>query len=286
VSAYAVDQTNGHLTFINRQASHGEGPCHVTVESSGRFVLVANYNSGSVAMLPINADGRLGEATDFDQHEGSSVHPTRQQGPFAHSIFPDPSNRFALSCDLGVDKVFVYQLDFENGKLRPAPQPWMSVKPGAGPRHLDFHPNREWVYVINELDNTISCCHWDEESGKLEQFQHISTLPSGYTETSYCADIHVHPSGRFLFGTNRGHNSIAVFAIAPTSGRLSLIELVACGGDFPWNFALDSRGEWLVVANQRSNNLCVFAVDVESGKLSRAGELTGITAPMCVKLVG
>ncbi|NCO33053.1 MAG: lactonase family protein [Armatimonadetes bacterium] len=285
VSAYAINPADGHLTFLNRQASRGEGPCHLTVDASGRYVLVANYSSGSVALLPLAAEGSLEEATDFDQHEGASVDEKRQQGPYAHSIFPDPTNRFALSCDLGIDKVLVYKLDLENGKLISGEQPWASMKPGAGPRHLDFHPNGKIIYVINELNNTVTGFRWDAREGTLEEFQHASTLPKGYTETTYCADIHVHPNGKFLFGTNRGHNSIAVFRMNDASGELDLTGLEPCGGDFPWNFTLDPGGRWMIVANQRSNNLVVFAVDPETGSLAHTAELTGISSPRCVKLV-
>lgn len=283
VSAFAIEAQTGQLRPLNQQSSIGAGPCHLSVDATGRFVLVANYGSGSVTVLPINADGSLAEASDFVQHHGASVNPQRQEGPHAHSIILDPANRFAFVADLGMDKVMIYRFDAAHGKLTPNDPAFVEVQPGAGPRHFTFHPNGRFAYVINELDNTVTAFDYDAARGALHPLQTIGTLPQGYTQTSYCADIHVAPSGRFLYGSNRGHDSIAMFAIAD-DGRLSPLGQTPTGGHWPRNFALDPTGRFLWAANQESDAITIFAVDEATGRLSARDQLH-VPKPVCVKFV-
>ncbi|BCX03906.1 MAG: hypothetical protein KatS3mg053_1844 [Candidatus Roseilinea sp.] len=283
VSAFAIEAQTGKLHLLNQQSSIGAGPCHLSVDATGRFVLVANYGSGSVAVLPVNADGSLAEASDFVQHHGSSVNPQRQEGPHAHSIILDPANRFAFVADLGLDKVMIYRFDAERGKLMPNEPACTPVKPGAGPRHFTFHPSGRFAYVINELDNTVTAFAYDAERGALHELQTISTLPEGYAQTSYCADVHVAASGRFLYGSNRGHDSIAIFAIHD-DGRLSSLGQEPTRGHWPRNFALDPTGRFLWAANQESDTITVFAVDATTGRLLARDQLH-VPKPVCVKFV-
>ncbi|HVB96429.1 MAG TPA: lactonase family protein [Chloroflexota bacterium] len=285
VCAFAVDQSTGMLTYLNKQSSRGVGPCHVSVEHTGRFALVANYQSGSVAMLPIQSDGSLGPASDFHQHAGSSVNPQRQEGPHAHSINVDPSNRYALVPDLGMDKVMVYRLDLDNGKLVPNDVPWATLAPGSGPRHLDFHPNHRWVYVINEIASTVTVFEYVGSLGTLREIQTVPTLPSDFSGSSTCADVHVHPSGKFVYGSNRGHDSIAIFAIDEATGRMTSLGHEPTGGKTPRNFALNSEGTFLWAANQGTDNIVHYRIDQTSGKLTPTGQITASPTPVCLKIV-
>lgn len=261
VSAFAVEPDSGELTFLNQQPSQGSGPCHLCVDQGGRFVLAANYRSGTATILPIQVDGRLAEASHTVQHAGSSVNPKRQEGPHAHSINLDPANRYAFVADLGLDRVMIYQVDFNQGKLLPhATQPWVQVKAGAGPRHFAFHPKGQYAYVINELDSTVSAFTYDQTRGTLNEIQTLSTLPDGFEGQSHCADIHLHPTGRFLYGSNRGHDSIAVFGVDSATGRLNFSGCEPTGGQTPRNFALDPTGAFLLAANQNSDNVVVFRI--------------------------
>jgi 6-phosphogluconolactonase len=283
VNAMALDPATGKLTLLNQQPSGGEGPCHVTIDASGKFVLTTNYASGSVSVLPINADGTLGAATAFDQHTGSGPMKGRQEGPHAHSANMDPTNRFAIVCDLGLDKVFVYRLNGD-GTLTPNEPPTASVAPGGGPRHFTFHPNGKIAYVINEMGSTVTAFKWDAGKGTLTEVQTIGTLPEGSTaKNNTTAEVKVHPSGKFLYGSNRGDDSIAMFAVDPESGKLSSLGHVSCGGKTPRNFAIDPTGKWLLAANQNSNNICVFRIDPTSGKLEATGEEIKVSHPVCVK---
>ncbi|NOZ21317.1 MAG: lactonase family protein [Planctomycetes bacterium] len=285
VSAFAIDPKTGDLTFLNRQSAHGASTCHVSVEQTGRFVLAANYSSGSVVMLPIQEDGQLGEATALVQHEGSSVDPRRQKGPHAHSITPGPFNRFAFAADLGLDKIIIYRLDLDEGKLLPNDPPWARIHPGAGPRHFTFHPNRRYAYVINELDNTMVAFKYDKARGALEELQSITTLPGDFKGTSYCADVHVSPSGKFLYGSNRGHNSIAIFAIDEATGTLTPVGHEPTQGDHPRNFMIDPTGAFLLVANQNADNIVAFRIDPATGLLQPTGHITNVSMPVCLKMM-
>ena len=285
VHAFAIDPGTGGLRSLNHQSCVGAGPCHVSVDASGRVVLAANYSSGSVAALPIGDDGRLGEATSFYQHEGSSVNPGRQQGPHAHSITIDPGNRFAVSADLGIDKVLVYRLDAGDQTIAPNDPPSVDVQAGAGPRHFAFHPNRKHAYLINELDNTAVAYAYDEDRGVLETVQVISTLPSDFSETSYCADIHVSPDGRFVYGSNRGHDSIVIFKVDPGTGRLSVVDYESTRGEFPRNFALDPSGRFLFAANQNTDNIVTYRIDGQTGKLTATGHQVATPQPVCINMI-
>lgn len=282
VGAFAVEATTGRITALNRQPSGGASPAHVSVHASGRFAFAAHYASGQVAVLPISDDGRLGAATHVVQHEGRGPDPARQEGPHAHFVLPDPSGRLVLACDLGIDRVQIYRLDHEAGRLEPAPLAYAQVSSGAGPRHLAFHPFGLFVYVINELDSTISTFAFDPDRGALRIVQTVSTLPDGYTGTSHTAQILVHPSGRFVYGSNRGHDSIAVFAVDAEGGRLSLVGHEPSGGKTPRNFTIDPAGELLLAANQQSGTIVTFRIDGTSGRLAPTGHTYETPSPVCL----
>ena len=283
VTAFAIDAQSGALTELNQQSSVGTGPCYLCVDASGSTVLVANYGGGSVAALPIQADGSLGEASDFVQHEGSSVNPRRQQEPHAHSIVIAPDNRFAFTPDLGMDQIVAYRL--EDGKLPPNDPAGPKTEPGAGPRHLDFHPNGRFAYVINEIGNTVNAYAYDAAAGTLEQIQSVPTLPADFDGVSHTADIHITPDGRFLYGSNRGHDSIAVFAVDATSGRLEARGQVPTGGENPRNFALSPDGRFLFAANQSTDDIHTFRINADTGALEPTGQVTPVPAPVCLKFL-
>ncbi|MCS7263367.1 MAG: lactonase family protein [Armatimonadetes bacterium] len=284
VSAFAI-QPDGSLQFLNQQPSKGIGPCHLIVDKTGKFVLVANYGSGSVTVLPILSDGRLGEPTSSIQHEGKSVNPKRQERPHAHSINLDPKNRFAIVADLGIDKLLVYRFDATKGTLKPNDTPFASTAPGAGPRHIAFHPNGKFVYSINELNSTVTAYRYDPSKGILTEVQTVSTLPEGFSGTNTTAEIQVHPSGRFLYGSNRGHDSIAIFAIEEAMGKLTLVGHQPTHGRTPRNFSIDPTGAYLFAANQDSDNIVVFRIDQQTGKLEPSGQTINVPTPVCVKFL-
>jgi 6-phosphogluconolactonase len=288
VGAFSLDQSTGALSPLNQQSSGGEGPCHLVVDHTGRNLLVANYTGGSVSVLPIGADGRLRAASDFVQHKGTGANPARQEKAHAHGIAISPDNRFALVADLGLDRVFVYRLDAEHGKITPNDPPWLATAPGAGPRHVAFHPNGKYVYAINELNSTIALMSYDAEHGRLESLQAVSTLPAGAENAktgNTCAELEIHPSGRFLYGSNRGHNSLAIFSIDQETGRLTPVGNESSGGKVPRGFAVDPTGNWLVAANQDSANVVVFRIDRETGRLTPTGITVEVDKPVCVKIL-
>lgn len=279
VSAYAIEP-GGKLKFLNQQASLGADPCHLTVDRKRKNLLVANYTGGNLALLPIHNDGTLGPVADLKQHEGSG--PKQQQnGPHAHCVILDPTESHALAADLGIDRVMIYRFNPATRKLLPGKQPSANLQSGAGPRHLTLHPNGRYAYVINELDSTMTTLKYN--AGTLTTVDTTSTLPSGYSETSYCADVHVSPSGRFLYGSNRGHNSIVVFAIDQRTGKPSLVEHVSTQGNWPRNFVIDPTGKFLLVANQRSDNVVIFRIDAKTGRLTPSGQSATIPVPVCLK---
>jgi 6-phosphogluconolactonase len=279
VSAFSID--SGEINLLNNQFSHGSDPCYVSVDVTGQFVLVANYTSGSIAMFPIQPDGRLGSASDVIQHTGSSVHPERQTSAHAHCILPDPTNRFAIAVDLGLDKLLIYQMDLENGKLHKHAE--MDVQPGAGPRHVTFHPSGQYAYLINELDSTVISYHYDSENGTFEELQTVPALPLGFKGENLCADIHISPDGKYLYGSNRGHDSIVCFLINENTGKLTYRNHTSTEGREPRNFAIDPSGNFLLVANKKSNNIVTFKIDPESGELSRTGYEVYVSMPVCLK---
>jgi 6-phosphogluconolactonase len=285
VSAFAVDRDTGALTFLNRQSSEGNAPCHVAVDPSGRYALVANFGSGTVAVLPIRDDGSLEPASDVDRHQDSPIDAKRQaRKPHAHSVYFDPAGRHVLSCDLGYDRIFVYRLDLDAGRLVPNDPPFVSTDPGAGPRHLEFHPNGHWVYGINERDSTLAIYDYDAANGTLEKVQVVSTLPAGFAGSNTCADVHVAPSGRFVYGSNRGNDSIVVYAIDGTTGQLSYVEHISTRGRTPRGFTIDQRGQLLLVGNQDSDTVVAFRLDETTGRLSPTGSISSVPTPVCLKI--
>lgn len=282
VGACAIAGQTGALTRLNQQPSEGSAPCYVSVDKSGRAVLVANYDSGSVALLPIQTDGALAATMSVVKHTGSGPVADRQGQPHAHCIIADPSNRFAIAADLGADRVFVYRLDLDGHALRHSEGGDAVMRAGAGPRHLAFHPTLPFVFVANELDSTVATLRFDAQRGALTVLETRSTLPAGWTGTNFPADIHVAPSGRTVYVSNRGHNSIAVCSVAE-SGALSLDQVVSTEGDWPRNFSLDPTGRWLLVSNQRSNSIVVFGRDDKTGQLTATGQQIAIPSPVCLR---
>ncbi len=286
VAAYRINGSDGALTRLNRQSSKGTASCFLDVDSTGKTVVVANYTTGSVAALPVNHDGSLAAAASFVQHSGSSVNPARQTGPKAHCIVVSPDNRFALSADLGIDKVLVYQLNSDSVNLTAhETQPFVTLPPGSGPRHLTFHPNGTHVYVINELKNTISFFDYATDTGLLTSRQTISTLPDDFDGTTHTADLKITPDGRFLYGTNRGHDSIAIYRIAD-DGRLSLVRIEPSLGKGPQNLLITPDGRWLLCANMPGNNVIVFAIDRNNGELLATENPVQMPMPSCIRLIG
>ncbi len=281
VTAYAIDQKTGNLKKLNDQPSPGV-PCHVSVHPSGRYVLAANYGGGNVVMYPVKPDGSLGEQSYVAQHTGKGADPKRQDGPHAHSIMLDEAGRYAFAPDLGIDKVMIYRVDAAAGKL--LMHGYAATRPAAGPRHFDFHPSGRFAYVINELNSTITVFAYDKGKGTLTELQTVSTLPDGFTGTSYCADIHVHPSGRFLYGSNRGHDSIVAFLIN-NDGKLSILHHEPVGGKWPRNFGIDPTGSFLLVANQNTDNIVVFRLDPRTGWLKPTGQSIDVPIPVCLKFI-
>jgi 6-phosphogluconolactonase len=286
VSAFAIGRDSGALTRLNEQPSEGGAPCYVSVDRSGRLVLVANYVGGSVAVLPIHADGALAPSAYVDQHKGKGPNAERQEAPHAHSILPDPSNRFVLAADLGADRVFVYRLDLDGKSLHHVEGGDAVMRPGAGPRHIAFHPTLPLVFVANELDSTVATLRFDAERGALTPLDTRSTIPAGWTGTNYPADIHIASNGRTLYVSNRGHNSIAVFSVAESTGALALDQVFSTEGDWPRNFGLDPTGRWLLVANQRSDSVVVFECNQKNGRLTSTRERIAIPSPVCVRFLG
>ena len=285
LSAFSIDRNTGNLSPLNQRASLGGSPCHVIVDATARFVLVANYTGGNVSVFPIGADGSLGEATDTVQHQGSGPNKERQEGPHAHCVMLDQSNRYAFAVDLGLDKVMIYRFDANNGKLTPGTQPWAQVKPGAGPRHFIFHPNGKFAYVINELDSTLTAFKYDSDNGTLNTIGTVSTLPQGFSGASYCADLHFSSSGKFLYGSNRGHNSIVVYGVDQSTGKLTYVEHADTLGKTPRNFTLDPTGRFLLVANQQSDTVVTLRIDQSTGRLKSTGFVAEVPTPVCLKFL-
>ena len=285
VSAFSIDQQTGGLTVLNQQSSLGSAPCHLTVDKRGKHVLVANYEGGNLAVLPVRPDGSLGAATERVQHQGASVDPQRQQGPHAHCIVLDRANRYAFAVDLGIDKIMIYGFDAARGKLTRNQAPPVSAKPGAGPRHFTFHPNGRFAYVINELDSTITAFAYQSARGALRPVQTVPTLPGGFSGASTCAEVLVSPSGKYLYGSNRGHDSIVVFAIDGRTGRLRYVQHEPTRGKTPRNFTIDPTGAYLLAANQDSDTIQVFRIDPESGELTATGRVAEAPSPVCLRLI-
>jgi len=282
VSAFAIERASGDLKLLNTESTQGAGPCHVVVDPSGQSLLVANYGGGSAVSFALESDGRLSPAVSFHQHSGSSVHPSRQEGPHAHGVYIDRASRFALVPDLGLDQVLLYRLDASTAQLTAHEPAFASLPPGAGPRHLTFNPAQTHVYVINELDSTVSVMGWHPPVGTLETLQQVTTLPNGFEGNSTTAEIEVHPNGRFLYASNRGHDSIAIFTIDPADGHLSPAGHHSTGGRTPRHFTLDPSGSWLLAANQDSDNIVVLRVDPATGELGDPRPPVATPKPSCI----
>ncbi len=283
ISSFAIDKKGGTLKFLNQVSTHGAGPCYVSLDKTGRFVLVANYDGGSVATFAIQDDGSLSLVKGFVEHSGSSVDKERQEGPHAHWIAVSPDNRFALAADLGLDDVMVYKFDDVQGKLTPNNPPYAQVKPGLGPRHMAFHPNGKFAYLITEMGSSVIAFSYSAQKGSLTQLQTLPNLPKDYTGVREAAEIAVHPSGKFLYASNRGTaNSIGAYRIDPNKGTLTAAGLFSTKGMTPRNFAIDPTGQFLLAANQDSGNIVVFRIDAATGALTPTGQVEEVSAPVCI----
>ena len=282
ITAFSIDSKTGTLTKLNEQSSRGAGPCHITVDKKGKFVFVANYGGGNAAVLPIQKDGTVGKATGFVQHTGSSVNQGRQKEPHAHSINLDADNRRAFVADLGVDKVLVYNIG-TNGELEPAGE--AKTPAGAGPRHFAFHPNGKFAYVINELVSTVQAFGYDKKTGRLSTIQTISSLPDGFKGNNSTAEVQVHPNGKFVYGSNRGHDSIAAYSVNQKTGELTLVEHEPILGKTPRNFGIHPDGKFLLAAGQSSDSIAVFKIDEKTGALEFTGEKVVTPTPVCIKFL-
>ncbi|WP_134685698.1 lactonase family protein [Brevibacillus migulae] len=282
VVAYAVDPHTGKLSPVNHQFSEGSAPCYLSLDRTGTHVLVANYGGGTISLLPLEENGQLAPAACTIHHQGSSVKP-QQNAPHPHFIQYDPGHSYVFVADLGIDQLLLYRL--EPASLSLMLHQTVSLPAGAGPRHIAFHPERDYVYVINELDSTITAYTFSREAGMLHAIQTISTLPDGWEGRNDCADIHLSPCGRFLYGSNRGHDSIAVYRIDDATGRLARLEHVSTHGLKPRNFVIAPNGRFLLAANQGSDNIFTFQIDPQTGRLQKISELAGISQPVCLKMV-
>jgi 6-phosphogluconolactonase len=286
VTAFARDAENGTLAPLNRQLSHGAAPCYIGLDASGRYVLVANYSGGTVAVLPVNADGHLEPATSVVDHgqAGSSVGSTGQKQPHPHMVAPATDGRLVLVTDLGLDRVFAYRLDAHTGQLEPNERGpgWADATPGSGPRHFAFGADSRRLYVINELDSTLTVFGYDSETGEMRPVQTVSTLPDGFTDENSCAHVVVAPDGRFVYGSNRGHDSIAIWSVTGERGEVELVGHEPTRGKNPRHFSLDPTGDWLLVANQNSDSVVTFRRDRATGSLMAAGPVTTTPSPVAI----
>jgi len=283
LNSFGIDAATGKLTFLNRQPAGGTGPCYVEVDAGGKNALIANYGSGSFSAFPLAANGAVQPISAFIQDQGSSLNPARQEGPHAHCLAVGPGGRLAFGCDLGLDKVMIFKFDSSRGTLVPNEPAFAPVKPGAGPRHIAFHPNGRWAYVINEMASSLTVFGCDASSGALREIQTESTLPLGFFGENTGAEVAAHPSGKFVYASNRGDDSIALFGCDPESGRVTFIERVPTGGKTPRQFEIDPTGRYLLAANQQSNTVVVFRIDAATGRLQPTGSQAQSDTPMCVR---
>jgi 6-phosphogluconolactonase len=283
VNSFAIDRAAGKLKMINSRPTKGSSPCHLVVDATERNLLVVNYGTGSTIVYRVNADGALGEETAFVQHAGSSVNERRQKGPHAHSVNLSKNNRYAVVADLGTDEFIVYAFDAAKGSL--ARHSAAKVKGGSGPRHFSFHPTYRYAFGLNEMGSSVTAFRWSEDKGQLDEIATTTTLPSGFMGENNCAEILVHPTGKFVYASNRGHNSIAVFECNAASGAVTLVDHTPTQGEIPRNFRLTPDGKWLIAANQNSANVVVFAVDSSSGKLKPNGQTARVAFPVCIKFL-
>lgn len=285
LTSFAISPQDGLLRQINQVSSGGASPCYVTIDPDSRHVLAANYSAGNLIVVPFGKDGVLGAARELKQHRGSGGNPQRQSGPRAHCVVFSPQRRHVVAVDLGIDKVMIYRWDSKQGRLDPNNPSEFLTAPGAGPRHIDFHHQGRFACIINELDSTITSCAWEGSLGALREIQTISTLPAGFTGTNYCADVHFHPSGRFVYGSNRGHDTIVIWRFDGRTGRLDLVGHQSTGGRNPRNFVIDPSGKWLLAANQASDSVIVFRIEEKTGRLTPTGDSVTISMPVCLKFL-
>ena len=286
VSVFGVDRETYKLKLLQEVSSAGAGPAHISLDNTGRFVLAANYNGGNIAVFPIGEDGRVvGTRTAFFQYAGSSVNKDRQSAPHAHEIATSADNRFVFVPDLGTDKLMVYRFDAATGGLTPGNPAFVKVQPGSGPRHFAMAPSGKFVYLVNELSSTVMVFAFDSSSGQLHHQQTVSTIPRQFTGKNTTAEIEVDAGGKFLYVSNRGDDSIAVFVIDPRDGKLTLVERMPTGGKTPRHFKLDPTGKWMFAANQDSNTINLFAVDATSGRLTTTSHSVQVPAPVCVVIL-
>jgi len=281
VTAFAVDRATGKLTFLNDQPTHGKHPCHITLDPSGRWALVANYSSGSLSIFPVQADGRLGPASSVIQNQGHGPRP-EQEAAHVHSTLFDPTGRYLLVSDLGIDQILIYDFDASTGKPHAHNPAAIHTDAGAGPRHMTFHPNKRWFYQVNELNGSVGAYAFDANQGSFTHLHTVSTLPADFHDHVNSADIHITPNGKFLYASTRGYDSIAVFAIDQQTGHLSRVELITENINWPRNFAIDGTGEYLLVANQHNNTVVTFRIDATTGRLTQVGDIIQVPFPVCV----
>lgn len=285
VSAFSVDPFTGRLKFLNRQPSHGTDPCNLIVDKTGKNVLVANFGSGTVCVLPIQPDGSLGEAVEVVRHQGSSLDPVRQTGPHAHAVVMDDTGKILFVPDLGMDKVMIYRFDPETGTLKSNDVPWFKTLAGAGPRQLVINSTGDLAYLINELNSTVTLLRYNKFNGSLEEIQTIPTLPLDFKGNNICAEIQLSPSGKTLYASNRGHDSIVAYSIEPVTGSLSCLGHESTQGKTPRHFCIDPQGSFLLVANQDSDTVVPFRIDPDTGELYATGQVTQVPTPVCVKFL-
>lgn len=285
VSAFSIDHKTGKLVLLNEVPSRGADPCYVTVDAKGKVVFVANYTGGNLAGFPVQANGGLGEASIFVQHEGKGANPERQEGPHAHSIDLSRDNRFAVAADLGLDELTVYRFDPAKGTLTANDPPYTKLEAGSGPRHFAFHPNGKFAYAVTEMKSAVTAFSYDSAKGVLRELNTVSALPKDFKGPNDDAEIQVHPNGKFLYASNRGHDSITVLAIESAKGTVTPVDWTPTGGKTPRNFSLDPTGKLLFAANQASDNIVVFRVDQKTGKLTATGEVLKVPSPVCIRFV-
>jgi 6-phosphogluconolactonase len=280
VAGYRTDAASGGITLLNQTPSIGEGPCHLSIDKTGKFLLVANYDSGSVSSFALEPDGKVGKVASFVQHLGASVDPERQKGPHAHFIETTADNKLVIAADLGLDQLLLYKFNAADGSLGASSPPHANVRAGEGPRHFVFSPNQKYVYVVTELDSSVSTLTFDAQQGKLEQKQTLSAIPKDFKGKSDAAEIQIDAKGKFLYVSTRGPDSIAVFKISPTDGTLTMVQTVPSGGKTPRYFAIDPSGKFLLAGNQDSDSIVTFRISQKTGKLLKVGEAVSVISPV------
>ena len=285
VSSYRIDPENGTITHLNDQPSQGSESCHISIDSKGRLVFVSNYSTGNLSVFPVLENGSLDTFSDVEQHSGNSINEQRQKAPHVHQSIVSPDDNFLYVSDLGIDLVKAYSIDYDKNSVTGIPGSDGIVEKGSGPRHSTIEKNQKFAYVINELASTVTVFKINEGDGQLIPIQTLSTVPDDYKEVNYCADIHIDPSGEFLYGSNRGHNSLAIFKINQDNGKLERTGFQSTSGEWPRNFLIDPKGEFVFVANQNSNNIVIFKRNSKSGELSKVEKEITVPKPVCLKIL-